>query len=106
MFLPASRYVVDFCEAFFSEGWQQYDTDQDAEYFGCWINKLTLSVLSYTEGDWFYKQFASREEFNAEIEAWNKFYGTGFICKMIDTDNGNVTMLVQDRSGFLIGDES
>lgn len=106
MFFPANRYVIDFADSFFSEGWQQYDTDQDAEYFGCWINKLTLSVLSYTEGDWFFRQFDSRDEFNAEIEQWNQFYGEGFICKSIDVDAGEMTTFVQDRSGFLIGEES
>lgn len=34
-----------------SDGWQQYDTDQDAYYFGIWINPVKRETFTYAEGD-------------------------------------------------------
>lgn len=46
----ASRYKYD---AMFkaSEGWEQYDTDQDAWYFGVWVNYALKQVFTFAEGD-------------------------------------------------------
>ena len=45
------RYRFDFNLCLPFNGWKQYDTDQDAWYFGCWVNVIELSVVSYVEGD-------------------------------------------------------
>ena len=46
--MSMNRYVFDFN---LKDGWQQYDTDQDAWYFGIWVNLKTLQTLTYAEGD-------------------------------------------------------
>ena len=91
MFLEASRYVVDFAEDFFTEGWQQFDTDQDAHYFGIWINKRLKWTLSYMEGDWELVRCKTDESFNAEVNSLVEFFDEG------GERNGNF-----DRSKFFI----
>lgn len=102
-FLSAERYLIDFATDFRSEGWQQYDTDQDASYFGVWFNHKSLLILTYAEGDWIMVLCQDAEHFNAEIKALNEYHLNGFICKTVDTETGEVTTYVQNRSKFLIG---
>ncbi len=100
-FCPSERYVVDFAEDYSAEGWKQYDTDQDAAYFGVWVNPKTLQTLSYAEGDWSLVECADVAAFNAEIESMNSFYGEGFIFKAYDMQGG-CEVARQDRQEFLI----
>lgn len=95
------RYLVDFADEFSREGWEQFDTDQDAWYFGVWVNPKTKTTLTYCEGDWSVVDCPTVESYNAEIQSMIEFYGEGFIAKAIDKD-GAMTTLVQDRSKFLI----
>jgi hypothetical protein len=101
VFMDDERYTVDFASDFTAEGWEQYDTDQDAPYFGVWINQKKLLTLTYCEGDWSFVVCPNADAFNAEIQKMNTFYGSGFIAKVIDTD-GSMTVLEQDRQSFLI----
>ena len=97
-FAPAERYLVDFAPDFSSEGWEQFDTDQDAHYFGVWVNPVKELVLTYAEGDW---SLIVCKDYYAEIRSMIEFYGEGMICKAIDTETGTVTKCVQDRAKFL-----
>src|SRR5438132_508470 len=72
-FLPSERYGVDFAEDFKAEGWEQFDTDQDAHYFGVWVNRGRLQTLTYAEGDWTLVTCSDREHYNAEISDAIKF---------------------------------
>lgn len=78
-------------------GWMQYDTDQDAHYFGVWVNPGNLCVLTYAEGDWSYDQFENADAYNAQIRRMNEFYGAGFIAKALSLDSGEMTVYAQDR---------
>lgn len=95
------RYRWDFDPDFKSRGWEQYDTSQDAWYFGIWVNKKLLQILTYAEGDLTLVKCPDVEHFNAEIESLNRFYEEGFIAKIIDAD-GKMTIYRQDRSKFFI----
>ena len=100
-FMPSSRYKIDFATEFFAEGWEQFDTDQDAEYFGFWVKKGKLQTLTYCEGDWIAVDCPDAAHYNAEINNAIEYYGEGFIAKAID-GNGSVTTYRQAREGFLI----
>jgi len=101
-FIPnGERYQWDFDEKFRAKGWEQYDTNQDAWYFGVWINKKLLQILTYAEGDITLISCHDENHFNAEIKAMNEFYGEGFIAKTID-ENGKMTVYRQDRSQFFM----
>ena len=102
--LNAERYRWDFSEKFNAAGWEQYDTSQDAWYFGVWINKKLLKTQTYAEGDLTIVTCPDVEHFNAEIQSMNEFYEPGFIAKTIDLD-GKMTTYIQDRQIFFIGKE-
>jgi hypothetical protein len=101
-FLPEDRYIVDFADDFTEDGWEQYDTDQDAHYFGCWVNKRRLMTLTYAEGDWTLVECPDTAGYNAEVESMNAFYGEGKIATVIDTEARTATRFVQDREKFFI----
>lgn len=82
--------------------WCQYDTDQDAWYFGVWCNGRTREVLTYAEGDLTLQRYRDAAAYNAGIQEMNDFYGEGFIAKTLD-DNGQWTIYRQDRADFAVG---
>ena len=100
--LSTERYRWDFNEPFRSDGWEQYDTSQDAWYFGVWVNKKRLKILTYAEGDIIMVTCPDAAHFNAEIESMNKFYEEGFIAKAIDPEENKMTIFVQDRNLFFL----
>lgn len=101
----SERYAVDFADDFSAEGWEQFDTDQDAHYFGCWVNRQTLQTLTYAEGDWSLVCCSDSAHYNAEVSNMIEFYGEGYIAKTYTpTDSGNwrAEKFIQDRQQFLI----
>lgn len=72
-FSGTSRYPYDerLCEA----GWQQYDTDQDASYFGIWVNLQERKVMNYIEGDRILVECDTEDALRAELADMEKFYG-------------------------------
>lgn len=94
------RYYFDFMEGFLGGGWQQYDTDQDAWYFGVWVNIERREILTYAEGDITLRACASVESLKAQLESMAKFYGDpppAFTS--IDTNTGQVTHYIDERPG-------
>lgn len=106
MFLPDERYTIDFAPDFSSEGWQQFDTDQDAAYFGVWVNRSKRLTLTYAEGDWTLVECPSAESYRAEITGMCESYGEGMICKSYSMDGSaaHVTKYVQDRAKMFLAD--
>jgi len=101
-FYPSERYVIDFAEDYHDLGWQQFDTDQDAHYFGTWVNPKTLQELCYCEGDWSLVTCKDAGHYNAKIWSMIEFYGEGKIATVIDAENGSAVRFVQDRKKFFI----
>ena len=98
-FRSTERYEWDQPE-FFKQGWEQYDTSQDAWYFGVWVNKQTKQILTYAEGDIILISCPTIESYNEEIKHMNNFYEEGYICKTIE--NNGTTTYIQDRNIFFI----
>jgi hypothetical protein len=85
------RYFYDFEVCTPAEGWKQYDTDQDASYFGVWVQMESRWILTFAEGDVSLVQCPTVETFRAELANMAEFYGDpppAFVC--IDT-NGQIT---------------
>lgn len=80
------RYAFDFRICTPAKGWAQFDTDQDAHYFGNWINPTTLELMSYAEGDVTKLKAESPEEFKAEVDRWLAFYERAGIDDMCNAD--------------------
>jgi hypothetical protein len=101
-FRPAERYIIDFAPDFSSEGWLQFDTDQDAPYFGQWVNPKKFMTLCYCEGDWQLVTCLDKEHYNVEIRSAIEFYGEGEICTFIDPETKTSTIYKQDRQEFIV----
>lgn len=96
-FRPIDRYHFDFKVCTPAKGWKQYDTDQDARYFGAWVHIEKRQILTYTEGDITLVTCPTVESFKAELKAMANFYGPpppAFI--VIDLD-GIVTRFFDKR---------
>lgn len=72
-FGSGGRYRMDFSDAFRHDGWYQFDTAQDASYYGNWCNPTTLMILSYTEGDIYLVRCADVAAYQAELDAMANF---------------------------------
>lgn len=97
------RYLFDFAPGFLDE-WIQFDTDQDAWYFGTWVNKTKRLVLSYCEGDVSVVICEDDEHFDAEVASMCRFYTAAPAFKAIDAD-GTVTHFYQDQLEYFIDPE-
>ena len=64
-FRSTERYRGDFDDDFRTEGWLQFDTDQDAWYFGVWVNPKTFRTFTYAEGDMTLVVCPDAEHYNA-----------------------------------------
>ena len=70
----------DFNRYFFDERldfkeWRQFDTEQDAWYFGIWVSATHRQILVYAEGDIELSTFKCLESFFDEIKKSRAFYG-------------------------------
>lgn len=69
-----SRYGLDF-GPFAGNGWEQFDTTQDASYFGVWVNRGERAIVTYAEGDVSAVVCPTVDTFAAEIENAAAAYG-------------------------------
>jgi len=74
-FAPIDRYFFDFERCTASEGWKQYDTDQDASYFGVWVHREKKVIVTYAEGDVSEVRCENAEQFRDELKAMADCYG-------------------------------
>ena len=83
-----SRYTFDKMLSS-KDGWRQFDTDQDAWYFGVWYNMDKKMTVTYAEGDVHVKY--DIPDMDVEYNEMCKFYGKAPAwCTTIDED-GTVT---------------
>ncbi len=81
------RYEFDFELCIAQLGWEQYDTVQDAWYFGIWVNKEKREILTYAEGDITRVICPTEESYHAELASMAEFYGPPPPAfRTIDTD--------------------
>ena len=69
---PESRYHFDTGRC---ADWNQYDTSQDAWYFGIWVDVSGRTILTYAEGDVTVVECPTVESFAAELSHMAEFYG-------------------------------
>ena len=93
-----TRYIVDCAED--GKNWDQFDTSQDASYFGTWVNPTELMILSFTEGDWALVICCDMDQYNAEIQSMIECYSPGRICTIMGSEG--TTIYEQDRNEFFI----
>jgi len=95
-YLNRDRYHYD-CGGL-SEGWRQYDTKQDAWYFGVWVNVQERKILTWAEGDETLVSCPDEESFRAEMKELEDFHGPPPpSAKAIDMTTGEVTAFYDER---------
>lgn len=69
------RYAFDFERCTGAKGWKQYDTTQDAWYFGIWVNLGQRQTFTYCEGDLTLVTCPDDEHLRAELADYASCYG-------------------------------
>ena len=88
------RYAFDFRRCTPAKGWAQLDTEQDAWYFGNWVNPSKMETMSYAEGDVTHKICETMEEFAGELVRTLSFYERACIDDMMNADIAAALALV------------
>ena len=73
-FAPADRYTYDFGVCSYAKGFAQFDSPQDASYYGMWCSPTRRMIVSYCEGDVTMHEAETDQEFVEaldKISAWN-----------------------------------
>ncbi|MBL0665587.1 hypothetical protein JD488_02545 [Aeromonas jandaei] len=85
----ADRYYYD--RTLLAQGWQQYDTEEDAWYFGIWIHTEKLETFTYAEGDTSHVIAPNVEAFRAELARLYQYHPQAPAFISIDPEAGVVT---------------
>ena len=85
----ADRYHYD--RTLLAQGWQQYDTEEDAWYFGIWIHTEKLETFTYAEGDTCHVIAPNVEAFRAELARLYQYRPQAPAFISIDPEAGVVT---------------
>jgi hypothetical protein len=85
----ADRYYYD--RTLLAQGWQQYDTEEDAWYFGIWIHTEKLETFTYAEGDTCHVIAPNVEAFRSELARLYQYHQQAPAFISIDPDVGVVT---------------
>lgn len=72
-----SRYHYDFGDGLPDDksDWRQWDTEQDASYFGVWVNFKTRQTFTYCEGDTTLVTCEDNAHLQKELDSMIEFYG-------------------------------
>mgnify|MGYP003135439696 CR=1 FL=1 len=93
-----SRYPFD--DYLMRRGFQQWDTSQDAWYFGVWVNPNSYEIVNYCEGDLYFSIYKTKAAFEAEVRRLEKFYGDpppAFICYSFNENGATRKEIIDDR---------
>ena len=74
----ADRYQFDFGACSYGNGWAQFDTKQDASYFGTWVHATRFLIFNYCEGDTTLTKCDDEDDFKIELRRlvdWNRECG-------------------------------
>ena len=96
-FMDSDRYYFDvgLCKPAYA--WKQYDTKQDAHYFGVWVQVEERQVFSYVEGDLSLVVCPTLESFKSELACMEKFYGPPPPMAVALSDDGTITKYYDTR---------
>lgn len=93
-FMDRDRYYYDHR---LGSEWKQYDTDQDAPYFGVWVNVSKRKILTYAEGDLIMCICPTLDSFRAELETMSEFYGSPPPAMRTISADGTITEYYDTR---------
>ena len=100
-FRVGSRHVVDRAPDFEAEGWQQFDTSEDADHFGIWLNPRHRVVLTFADGYWTLESCPSAEHYREAVGRLCKYFDAGRSPRMLGAD-GILTDAEQEQSDLYV----
>ena len=77
--LMSDRYEFDFKVCTPAKGFAQFDTTQDASYYGIWCNPHLFKMISYCEGDVTEQTCETAEEFVQMVREAVAWHGERFL---------------------------
>ncbi|MGL6370225.1 hypothetical protein ACSZNB_11485 [Aeromonas hydrophila] len=83
------RYYYD--RTLLAQGWQQYNTEEDAWYFGVWINTEKHETFTYAEGDTNHVIAPNVGAFRSELARLYQYHPQAPAFISIDPESGVVT---------------
>lgn len=89
------KYDLEICKS--ADGWTQYDTNQDAWYFGVWVHPKTRQILTYAEGDVSVVHCKSEKSYHEELKNMAEFYGDPPWASKAYGLDGTVTEFYDER---------
>ena len=96
-YLHRERYHYDFEKCKRSDGWRQFDTSQDAWYFGIWVNPEKRQVMTFAEGDETLETAESEAEYHKHLAKMAEAYGDPPPAFKTIDDDGQVTHYFDER---------
>ena len=97
-FRSIDKYEFDFRLCTKPKGWRQYDTNQDAWYFGVWVHPEKRVILTYAEGDISVVKCPTDESYHAELKNMAEFYGPPPPAyTSVDYPSGKITHYYDER---------
>ena len=91
------RYKFDFDLCKPEDGWHQFDTNQDASYFGIWVNVEERAVVTFADGDLSVVVCEDDDHMRAELASMVKFYGSAPPAFIVIDEDGSRTDYYTDR---------
>jgi len=88
------RYTFDFK---LGKGWIQYDTKQDASYFGIWVNPEKRKIITFAEGEIETITCPTEKGYHAELKNMSDAYGSPPPAFRIISQGGQLTELYDKR---------
>ena len=73
-----NRYGFDWNDCSISRGYAQFDTREDAYYFGQWVNPTSRRLVTYAEGDVTVLVCDDDAEFVAQVRERAAYHGDDF----------------------------
>ena len=92
-----SRYHYDrtLCPA----GFSQYDTDEDAWYFGVWVHINARIIVTYAEGDVTEEHCGTEANLLKRLASMREFYGAPPRVARVVEQDGTVVDIFTGRPG-------
>ena len=92
------RYSFDFQHCTCQHGWRQFDTHQDAWYFGIWIHDTRRHIVTYAEGDLTVMECLDHESFLEELKHLHSVYGDAPPIALVLDEAGDLLQVYDEQA--------
>lgn len=91
------RYTFDFKLCKSEDGWQQYDTNQDAWYYGIWVHIEGRLIVTFCEGELSVVHCENDARLKEHLDSMAKFHGDPPPAFKVINEDGSVSLFYDER---------